>query len=123
MLQSLGSQKVEHDWINEQQYNNKNNEKGVKETAPTWNPNWLFPATLTLWGFPDSPDGEESAYNARDKVHPCVGKIPWRREWLSTSVSLLGEFHEQRSLVGYSPFSHKESDMTEQLTLKKINLF
>ena len=76
MLQSLGSQKVEHDWINEQQYNNKNNEKGVKETAPTWNPNWLFPATLTLWGFPDSPDGEEPAYNARDKVHPCVGKIP-----------------------------------------------
>ena len=27
-----------------------------------------------------------------------------------------GEFHRQRSLVGYSPWGHKESAMTEQLT-------
>ena len=27
-------------------------------------------------------------------------------------VSLPGESHEQRSLVGYSPWGHKESDMT-----------
>ena len=26
------------------------------------------------------------------------------------------EFHRQRSLLGYSPWSHKESDTTEQLT-------
>jgi len=30
---------------------------------------------------------------------------------------LPGEFHGQRSLVGYSPWGCKESDMTEQLTL------
>jgi len=30
---------------------------------------------------------------------------------------LLGESHGQRSLVGYSPWGHKESDITEQLTL------
>ena len=30
---------------------------------------------------------------------------------------LPGEFHGQRSLVGYSPPGYKESDMTEQLTL------
>ena len=29
---------------------------------------------------------------------------------------LVGEFHGQRSLVGYSPWVHKESDMTEHLT-------
>ena len=29
-------------------------------------------------------------------------KIPWRREWLPTPVFLPGEFHGQRSLVGYS---------------------
>ena len=29
---------------------------------------------------------------------------------------LSGEFHGQRSLAGYSPWDHKESDMTEQLT-------
>ena len=33
----------------------------------------------------------------------------------STPVFLPREFHGQRSLVGYSPWSHKELDMTEQL--------
>ena len=32
-----------------------------------------------------------------------VGKIPWRTEWLPTSVFLPGESHGKRSLVGYSP--------------------
>ena len=48
---------------------------------------------------------------------PWGGKILWRREWLPTPVFLPGEFHGQRSLVGYSPWGHKESDMTEQRTL------
>ena len=30
--------------------------------------------------------------------------------------SLPGEFHGQRSLAGYSPWGHKVSDTTEQLT-------
>ena len=41
-----------------------------------------------------------------------VGKIPWRRAWQPTPV-LPGESHGQRSLVGYSPWGHKESDMIE----------
>ena len=32
-----------------------------------------------------------------------------------TPVLLPGKFHGWRSLVGYSPWSHKESDKTEQL--------
>ena len=44
---------------------------------------------------------------------PWARKIPWRREWQPTLVFLPGEFHRQRSLVGYSPWGHKESDMTE----------
>ena len=32
-----------------------------------------------------------------------------------------GKFHGQRSLVGYSPWGHKEVDMTEQLTLSTFN--
>ena len=32
-----------------------------------------------------------------------------------TAVFLLGKFHRQRSLVGYSPWGLKESDMTESL--------
>ena len=41
-----------------------------------------------------------------------VRKIPWKRVWLPTLVFLPGEFHGQRSLVGYSPWGHKESDTT-----------
>ena len=33
--------------------------------------------------------------------------------WQSTPVFLPGESHEQRSLVGYSPWGCKELDMTE----------
>ena len=38
---------------------------------------------------------------------------PWRRAWQPTPVFLPGESHGQRSLVGYSPYSCKELDMTE----------
>ena len=34
-----------------------------------------------------------------------------------TPVLLPGEFHGQKSFMGYSPWGHKESHMTEQLTL------
>ena len=44
---------------------------------------------------------------------PWVGKIPWRRERLPTPVFWPGEFHGQRSLAGYNPWGHKESDTTE----------
>ena len=45
-------------------------------------------------------------------VHPWVTKIPWRRKWQLISVFLPRESHKQRSLVGYSPWGHKELDMT-----------
>ena len=45
------------------------------------------------------------------------GRFPWKREWLPTPVFLSGEFHGHRSLAGYNPWGHKESDMTEQLSI------
>ena len=36
-------------------------------------------------------------------------------KWQPTPVLLSGKSHGQRSLVGYSPWSRKELDMTEQL--------
>ena len=44
---------------------------------------------------------------------PWVGKIPWRRKWLPIPVSVPGESDGQRTLAGYSPGGHKESDRTE----------
>ena len=37
----------------------------------------------------------------------------WRRKWQCTPVLLRGKSHGRRSLVGYSPWGRKESDMTE----------
>ena len=36
----------------------------------------------------------------------------WRRKWLHTPVFFPGEFHGQKNPVGYSPWGHKESSMT-----------
>jgi len=48
------------------------------------------------------------------RFNPWVGKIPWRRKWQPPPVFLPGQSHGQRSLVGYSPWGHKESDMNEE---------
>ena len=51
-------------------------------------------------------------------LDPWVGKMPLRRVWQPTPVFLPGESHRQRSLVGYSPQGHKESNRTEHLCSK-----
>ena len=38
-----------------------------------------------------------------------------RRNWQPTTVFMSGKSHGQRSLVGYSPRGHEESDMTERV--------
>ena len=64
--------------------------------------------------------GKESACQFRRPKRrgfdPWVGKIPWRRKWQPTPVILLGKSYGQRSLVGYSPWDHKELDTTEWLS-------
>ena len=39
----------------------------------------------------------------------------WTNKWHPTLALLHGESHGGRSLVGYSPWGHKESDTTERL--------
>ena len=53
----------------------------------------------------------------RPGFDPWVRKSPWRRERLPTPVFLLGVFHWQGSLVGYSAWGHRGLDMTEWLML------
>ena len=57
-------------------------------------------------GFPGGSAGESAP-----RLDPWVGKIPWRRERLSTAVFWPGEFHEL-----YSPWGRKELDTTERLS-------
>ena len=49
----------------------------------------------------------------RHRFDPWVRKILWKSKWQPTPVFLPGKSHGQRSLVGYSPWGHKESDTTE----------
>ena len=53
-------------------------------------------------------------------VQSLCQKLLWRKEWLPTLVLLLGEFHGQSSLAGYSSWSQKELGTTEQLILVLI---
>ena len=70
-----------------------------------------------LDGFPDHSAHKESACNAGDTGDtdsiPGSGRSPGS-PGSPTPVFLPGEFHGQRSLVSYSPWGCKESDMTEQ---------
>ena len=61
--------------------------------------------------------GKESTCQCRRcGFDPWVRKTPWRRKQEPTPVFLPEESHGQRSLVSYSPWGHKESDVTELLT-------
>ena len=48
---------------------------------------------------------------------PGLGRSPGERNGNPTPVVLSGKSHGQRSLVGYSPWGHKELDMTELLSI------
>ena len=87
MLQSMGSQRVRHDWVTELIY--------IYSM-------WLRWQRICL-------------QCCRPWFNSWVGKIPRRWKWQPTPVFLPGEFHRQRSLAGYSPLDHKEL-ITEWLT-------
>ena len=70
------------------------------------------------FGFPGGSEGKASALpcNAGDLGSiPGSGRSPGERKQHPTPVLWPGKLYGQRSLVGYSPWGHKESDMTEQL--------
>ena len=76
-------------------------------------------------GFPGGTSGKEPACQCRRHkrrgFNAWVRKIPWRRAWQPTPILLPGESHGQRSLVGYSPWGCKESDMTEATCMHAYN--
>ena len=64
-------------------------------------------------GLPWWLSGKNPPDNAEDRLDLWVRKISWSRNWQPTPVFLPGESHGQRSLAGYRPRGHKESDTTE----------
>ena len=65
--------------------------------------------------FPSGSAGKETACTAGDKGFKFwVEKTARRITWQNTPEVLPGKSQGQRSLVGYSPRGHKESDTTER---------
>ena len=64
-----------------------------------------------------------------DHPAPSLGRLgliqvssgnDWSRKWQPTPVFLPGRSHGQSSLVGYSPWSRKESDTTEHTHIRVL---
>ena len=74
----------------------------------TWN--------FSTIGLPRWCSGKESTCQCRRckrcGFDPWIKKTAWSRKWQSTPVFLPGKSHGQRSLAGYSPWDHKELDVT-----------
>ena len=84
------------------------------------NTNYTIKKKQNLNGLPWWLDDKELYAIWETQVWPLHWKDPLEKVMaiLSLQYSLPGEFYGQRSLVSYSPWGHKESDMTEQLTHK-----
>ena len=65
-------------------------------------------------GFPGSSEVKAFAWNAGDLgLIPRLGRSPEGGHGNPLQYSCLENPQGQKSLVGYSPWSHKESDTTE----------
>ena len=68
------------------------------------------------YGFPGGSGSKDSVCNAGN-----LGSIPGLG--ISSREGFLpAESHEERSLAGYGPWGHKDSDMTEQLSHDTITM-
>ena len=77
--------------------------------------------TMYIWGFPGSSDD-----NLPAMWETQIWSLGWEdsmEKEMATHYSILArEFHGQMSLVGYSPWGHKEPDTTEGLTHKHTHI-
>ena len=75
-------------------------------------------------GFLGGASSTEPTYQSkslkRHRFDPWIRKIPWRWAWQPTPVFLPGASYGQRSLVGYSPWGCKQSDMTKATLCSRL---
>ena len=80
-----------------------------------------YQAVVLKTGFPGgsavkNPSARQETW--RHSFNPWIRKIPWRRKWQPTPVTLPRKSHGWRSLAGHSPWGCKELDTTERLNNK-----
>ena len=67
------------------------------------------------WDFPSFTVIKNLQEMQETRVWSLGQEDPLDRKWRPTPVFLLGKSHEQRNLVSYSPWSHKESDTADHI--------
>ena len=78
--------------------------------------------TPVFLGVPGVSDGKESACNEGDLgLIPRSGRSPGGVHGNPLQYSCLENPHGQGSLAGYSPWAHKELDMTERISFELFN--
>ena len=108
----MGLQRVRHDWAT----NRHTQDQLSLNPENTLLSLGFEMQSAVRQGFPRwLSDKESDCQWRRGEFNSWVGKSPWRRKWQLTPVFLTGKSHGQRNLAGYSPWSCKESDTTDQL--------
>ena len=143
-LDGFSSRKIQHS-STDRKHNVRRNNRLLTQTAPGLARHWvticpcvpdlshlgfslfnlynIIDNTWLVEIFPGSLDGKASAYNAGDPGSiPGSVRFPWRRKWQPPPVFMPGKPHGPRSLVGYSPLGHKESDTTERLLFTSLEI-
>ena len=122
MLQSLGSQRVGHDWATELNWILKIRIFSVISMLFRARVRFHLislygPLPITFLGFPSGSVGKELACkrHRRRGFNSWVGMIPWSRKWQPRWVFLPEKSHPQRSLAGYYSKVGNKSDTTEWL--------
>ena len=73
-------------------------------------------------GFPGGSDSKESACSVGDPGSiPGSGRYPGGGNGTPLQFSCLENPHGQRSLTGYSPWGHTESDTSKRLTFSHFS--
>ena len=76
---------------------------------------WVYRSEEELCGASGKQSTCQCRRCKRRGFDPWIRKIPWSRKWQPTPVFWPGEFHRQRSLVGYILWGHKELGTTEEV--------
>ena len=83
--------------------------KAHRERIPFFN---LFFYIKSLWASDVAQWFKKKKKSAcqcrRHGFYPWIGKMPWKRKWQPTEISLPGKSHGQRSLVIYSTWGLKK---------------
>ena len=95
-------------------YNNKSNERQVKETVPTWSQNWLPPCNRK-----DADAGKDWRQEKKGMTEDEI--VGWHHQLNGHEFEQALEVGDgQGSLACCSSWGHKESDTTEWLNCNRF---